>query len=496
MIELYRRYFVRKIYLLLLPLVLTGCPCLLEGDNTNPVSPYTSVEDLDRGHHLLIKKGLQIHGLVLDNVHFDRALWDASGFTTANFWAFHVPEFLEENTDMPWARWAGGREIENAALSQEEYPFLDTLISLQAGDEQDLRDPDNLAEIVEVLRMWREHYPNVIGYVNQGASQYKTVAAFMAEAVPDMIMMDTYPLNDEEEVLDIPRNRGGSPQRLYEHIQQFRKLALAGNDGSGRQPIPYALYTQTFYELEGRWNGIVSESQMYLNQFAAWAAGYKMVCSFIYNRLPNHGTLRPIFFELPDASSIPTERFYQVAELNRQARNLGAALVCLLSTDFRIVSGRYINRWQVIGTHEERIPLPKGVCAWTPGADPYLMDIHAENMGESNDGLPGDILIGSFVPLYEELDGFNYQGEHYFMIVNSLSSPESNIDDTRQKVHIVFDFGDSGITRLLRLSRYTGLVETVPLTIIGENIYSLDILLDGGTGDLFKYDTQAPFVGI
>ena len=57
-----------------------------------------------------------------------------------------------------------------------------------------------------------------------------------------------------------------------------------------------------------------------------------------------------------------------------------------------------------------------------------------------------------------------------------------------------FDFSTSGIDSLLRLSRETGLVEAVPLVSNGGSLYSLDLTLDGGTGDLFKYNTGSAFI--
>jgi hypothetical protein len=68
--------------------------------------------------------------------------------------------------------------------------------------------------------------------------------------------------------------------------------------------------------------------------------------------------------------------------------------------------------------------------------------------------------------------------------------------ETQQKIHLTFNLGSSGITSLQRLSRNTGTVEVVPLTSNGDGTYYLDLVLDGGTGDLFKYNTGAPFVGV
>jgi hypothetical protein len=81
------------------------------------------------------------------------------------------------------------------------------------------------------------------------------------------------------------------------------------------------------------------------------------------------------------------------------------------------------------------------------------------------------------------------------MVTNGLSDPTGLVSETRQKITLTFDFGTSGITGLQRLSRTTGYLENVVLIHDGGSQYHLDLTLDGGTGDLFKYDTGAPFVG-
>ena len=47
---------------------------------------------------------------------------------------------------------------------------------------------------------------------------------------------------------------------------------------------------------------------------------------------------------------------------------------------------------------------------------------------------------------------------------------------------------------LQRLNRDTGDVELVPLDHVSGSVFRLELLLDGGTGDLFKFNTGAPFI--
>src|SRR6185369_3473388 len=62
-----------------------------------------------------------------------------------------------------------------------------------------------------------------------------------------------------------------------------------------------------------------------------------------------------------------------------------------------------------------------------------------------------------------------------------------------QTIRLTFNFGSTGIHNLQRLSRDTGQVELVPLIYEGGSTYHLDLTLDGGTGDLFKYNDGIPF---
>ena len=83
--------------------------------------------------------------------------------------------------------------------------------------------------------------------------------------------------------------------------------------------------------------------------------------------------------------------------------------------------------------------------------------------------------------------------EDYFMVVNGCW--DDNIELGKQVIRLDFDFGaDATINSLLKINRDTGLIETLPLTLISGNAYYLDYTVDGGEGDLFKYNNGVPFV--
>jgi hypothetical protein len=139
---------------------------------------------------------------------------------------------------------------------------------------------------------------------------------------------------------------------------------------------------------------------------------------------------------------------------------------------------------------------PEGITTGLSDTPGYLMSVSATNPGTLNNGKPGDVIVGFFKVLHESFDGDQYNNEKYFMVTNGLSDGNGTGTQTQQQIRLTFDMGSSGITSLQRLSRNTGTVEIVPLTADGNGEYYVDIVLDGGTGDLFKYNTGAPFVGI
>jgi hypothetical protein len=435
------------------------------------------------GHRILITKGLQIQAMVFprleDNsqeVGFDVDQFIGANFTTANFWYNNDCNlYLGDVATCPnWSRITG-----TGTLDTDELIYANKMVSFQYHDEIDVSDTDcqNLAS--GWFGMVHSSYPGVIAYTNQYADQvsYADMQAYMLATSPDMVMFDRYSFNGSVV--------GGSPTGLYSEMQKYRRLGLKGNDGTSSEPIPYALYTQT-YIVNGH---TPSESELSLNEFAAWAFGYKFITAYTYDSPYSTAPGYTAFFTgLGDATPV-TAKLNEITEINRQSLNLGPALVRLLSTDVRMIMGQNTSS----GTYNTA---PDGVTTVITGADDYLTGVSAENLGSCNNGLPGDVIVGFFKVLDESFDGTAYSNQKYFMVTNGLSDGSGSASATQQKIRLTFNMGSSGITSLQRLSRYNGKIEIVPLTSEGNGIYSLDLTLDGGTGDLFKYNTGAPFVAV
>ena len=105
------------------------------------------------------------------------------------------------------------------------------------------------------------------------------------------------------------------------------------------------------------------------------------------------------------------------------------------------------------------------------------------------------MLIGYFRPLLDGAPNSTFVDGLTFMIVNGAS--EGTAAAETEQYRIAFDFTGSTYDSLARLSRDSGLVELVTLTSLGASRYSLNLRLEGGTGDLFRFwDSSSPLPAV
>ena len=436
-------------------------------------SAAAQTAQLDKGHRILLEKGLQIHALVFVEDPFELKQLREANFTGVNFgWKSDVSK-LGPRPGFLWSRWSAGGGAHETSLKPEEQPYAKSMIAWACADEENLNDPAMREKVARWFVETREKFPDTILYTNQYGGQVtnENLNAYIESSRPDMLSFDTYPF-----LLDGPV--AGSPKPFYGDSMRYRKHAL----GRG---LPYAMWIQTFHG-ENRYRD-PSESEMRLNQFAAWTFGYTMVTAFTYNSSASS------LFKGPGDRN-PTPALRQIARINRESLNLGPALVRLKSTDVRMMMGQHRAGEKVVENDQ-----PIDVQPWRFGeCDPYMRGITAENLGPTNDRLRGDVLIGWFKTLQSEKDG----DDTYFLLTNGLCAPPAAPQQgiaaaCRQRITLNLHFKDSGITRLLRLSRRSGKVEPVALTPVKNDPgrFLLTVELDGGAGDLFKFDTGARFVG-
>ena len=434
-------------------------------------APASATEPtVSKGHRILLERGLQLQGMVANHDLFHLDTFLAAEYTTAHWIWSSSNAWLGNPPGIPWARWIGSEA--DMPFSPADLPYADTLVALQLSDEQNLNDPAVRANMAVWYANVRDRFPNVILYCNSYGGQLTnpSLADFIQTSRPDMLSFDTYPFGPD-------RPAYGSPTNLYGDMQRYRKFALANG-------LPYAMYTQTFHDYITR---NPSESELRLNYFAGVAFGYTYFNTFTYN------TGATSLFDGPGDTN-PTPTYYQLAEIHRRLRRLGPTLTRLVNTDARFINGKHLDGGTPVAN-----PTPIDVLNWTFNVnDPYLRGWVITNLGTTNDGQPGDVWLSWFKPLHECFDGPDHDNEIYLMVTNGLTDRNGSAADCRQQIKLNFLFGTAGITSLQRLNQQTGTVEVMELVLLPNTGGRRQLVFefDGGTAELFKFNTGAPFVGV
>ncbi len=483
---------------------------------------YAQIATPDKGHSFFLTNGLQLWGVDTD-YHYP---FDYNTMAQANLngviWGFGE---LTHTTDMSvlapgdkWAKQADYTVSPDSTLTAAEQAHFSDLLALQVIDDEpfnNVTDP-NYTQTLNWLQTARAHndYPNQLLFINQNnmGSAYST---FLNDANPDAISFDGYPFST-------PAGYDITSTNWLAQAQDFRRQALGSYIGAtSNSPRPYGLYLQTYYDQHAIDPGDV---EIRWQQFSAWTMGYTFASAFIYAGAPGN---TDFYTSYAAPGNSVYKSFQSTAAMSR---NLGPALVRLISYSNGAGGG---GTSIVVGKDSTGAanPVPGGWQRFSQNDAPpnqrYLTSVTARNIGYKNGsdpgnpdgrggyyGYTGDVYIGSFNPL---LSGSgDPSGDVYFMVTNGLGGdltlPDGSSDNLstaaqcRQQITLLFDFGTSGINSLQRLDRMTGQLDVINTsyhdggntiwTYLGGSQYRLQLSLDGGTGDLFKYNDGAPFVGV
>jgi len=252
----------------------------------------------------------------------------------------------------------------------------------------------------------------------------------------------------------------------YENLRHTRDLGLQHNK-------PYFRFLRSFKSRPDAAEPYdLTDSDYRFSAFSSLTYGYTGIQWFIYNLEEVHNLDSQLFTatETYQFSDRKSPAFENVAALNQELFYIGEQTKHLRSTDVRLHLGDDAPYGQ-----------PTGTADWSAGAggDPYITSVDQF----VNDDM--DILIGFF----EHLD----TQDLYFMVQNTLHTHGDNspaiIDGV---VEIAFDFSSVvdplfEKTSIEKMSRLTGLWETIPLTPDGDDLYHFEYLLAGGDADLFRY---------
>jgi len=86
----------------------------------------------------------------------------------------------------------------------------------------------------------------------------------------------------------------------------------------------------------------------------------------------------------------------------------------------------------------------------------------------------------------------------YLMVTNGLADMDGDAAQTSQR--ILLNFGGSArkfpYDHLQKLDRMTGKVVDVPVKKLTPDVRQLELTISGGTAELLKFPTGAPFIGV
>jgi hypothetical protein len=408
-----------------------------------------------------------------------------------------------------WSRLYDITKPSTKYLSPNELPYANRLTMYLYDDElsdAQISDPARLSDMAATYADWRQRYPNAMVGSNFTGTMPNdaNLVNYMQVTQPDLLTFDDY-VGDYD-------FRAEERDRWYTAMQRFRKAGLAGNDGTGTTPLAYGQFLR-LYRTALTIEPLPTESFVRLQQNVSWAFGYTFVDAYTYNTTPGSSGSAAMFTTADD--STPNAVFNYVKETNRQSRNLGPALVRLVSTDVQMIQGSNytslpdgVSRWGQSDTNGDIQKLLSSHTANTGGYTDYITGIAPMvSKGGAIDTTYGDILIGYLKPLLSDNKGCTFADGLHFMIVNGSVGPGTSgavpvdangvVDSTAlaagtadalaQWYRVMFDFTGSNFDSLVRLSRDTGKVELVTLTPMGGSTYALDLYLPGGTGDLFAF---------
>lgn len=483
--------------------------------------PATSSFSLDKGHQILLNRGVQSFALANTGDIFHLSKVQGANFTGVMWiWGAYDNSLLGPAPGINWSRWVAFNpnagegpaqsnwdllgsgnmnDMPPVASPTNEAPYMSNCVSIALGDEQQMTSDTIRTNTVNWFNAVRDSYPNTILWTNSWGYELSDFALndYIQRAKPDMLSMDTY-----EFVNDNSLAVAGSPSHLYNSLRQERAFGA----GYG---IPYQIYTQTYHASDGRRDP--SDSELRLNYFAGIAFGCTSFANFRY------GSGNTSLFTGNAGDTTTTPLYNTITDINAKLKKLSPALVRLkprlnyisnIDAAMCYYPAQYLNGGTTTtlgppeGDGDFKI-YPTDYGTWFAHNNSDWASVSSSgtwrgmtvtNIGNRNNGLRGDVWMMWFTPLDESFDGSSYNNEEYIMILNGLSDPTGSGADCTQNVQLNL-IAQTKTQHLLVLNQQTGNVDSIatPAPVSGRTLPAFQIA--GGEMVLFKYDDGAPFVG-
>lgn len=380
----------------------------------------------------------------------------AAGLNTVIWWkpnnAMHMFK-AAQRVGLNWASGSiGGRPAIEAAMKLPGNAFL------MAGDEP---GDEELEAIGELTQWIRETYPRVPVFTNLSFMKVSH-DRYIKTCQPDILSFDQYPLL-----------RNGQTQDHY-----LYNLAW-GRHSAQTARLPYWLFLQAYgreAEKASSAYRVPDEADLRFLVFTHLAHGGTGIMFFHY--YGHQGSMiEDIKVENEGRARAPQHRYeftvasrawFAVRDVAPEVQNLGRALVNLRS--------------------KGRVTYAGSGKLWDH--DPPRYSKHNREDGYRSSRFAGQGALKS-VRVCQENDmgllvGFfdDEAGEEYFMVVNMMHGLHQSKTDALRTVRLTFD---RNVTKIERLNRLTGEVEILATTPAKGDTVQLDVPLEGGSGDLFKW---------
>lgn len=446
-------------------------------------------------------------------------LWRDSGFTTPHFYgeqtaesALGYVEYSDEVMRGPHKRtWSLANAPAHGALRSRPLPDpeadwmteamvanTDNLFSVCYGDEEPQAE-DLVEYLTAAFAKSHRELPQVLVHNNQALGQYggAQLEDYVRRAKPDLVSWDWYVWMNERQY------QGESPTPLYNQLGRYRKAALEGTDGAGADPINFGQYTTGFRlqpervvdEDRFRRTLHVSESQLNLLPYSTWAAGGKWLSLFRWELDESYLDWETDGLFLTDADENPLPSYHRYARINRDMAAFSPYLTRLRTHAVARLAGLTASGGP---TATPQASFPDFAPQLDPGSG--VVGLDAANLGSTNGGQRGDVLLGTFRPIPGLSAAENravlpdVTDTPAFMLVNALTAYNTdntdpfgtggNGEQTRQAITV--DAQVPAGKELLRVTAGGRGTERVELAGSG-SVRTFTVELDGGAGALYVW---------
>ena len=329
-------------------------------------------------------------------------------------------------------------------------------------------EPGSVEELIEVAEHaeWvRQTYPETIQFVNLSITKIDH-DKLVEMCKPDVFSFDHYPLQ-----------RDGVTHLNYLYDLEW------GRQTSMKYKLPYWIYLQSSGRTQSNpWYAyrIPDEADMRFLVYTFLAHGGTGIQFFMYYGQAESMVIDTGVERMSDGdaktqyeNSITTRAWYAVRDVAPEVQNLGKVLINLRSKGHIGYLGNG-ELWDHPAPQYRHKPSVKMQYGRFQGHE-KLREV--EVLEGTNRGL--------LVSFFDD-----QAGEEYFMVVNLMHGTNMSKSDGARPIRLRFTSDVQGIERL---NRFSGQVETLDTKAAGESYRDLTVILEGGTGDLFKWSNGNPW---